>query len=125
MTLPASSNSASERCLSSAMEANACTDFERRGRIGLRGGDGHADGDDRQRAGEKYCDRDACCPPYALAAACVNGSVNTRCPVSFDHALAIAGAMGGVPGSPMPVGFSFEGTMCTSTSGISLMRSTR
>jgi len=34
-------------------------------------------------------------------------------------------AISGVPGSPMPVGFSFEGTMCTSTSGISLMRSTR
>ena len=64
-------------------------------------------------------------PPYALAAARVNGSVNTRWPVSFDQALATAGAIGGMPGSPMPVGFSVDGTMCTSTSGISLMRSTR
>ena len=39
----------------------------------------------------------------------MNGSVNTRCPVSFDHALAMAGAMGGMPGSPMPVGFSVDG----------------
>ncbi len=35
-----------------------------------------------------------------------------------------AGATGGVPGSPTPVGFSFEGTICTSICGISLILST-
>jgi hypothetical protein len=39
--------------------------------------------------------------------------------------LATAGAIGGTPGSPTPLGFSFERTIVTSTSGISLMRSER
>ena len=45
-------------------------------------------------------------------------------PVSCAIALATAGAMGGVPGSPTPVGALVEGTMCTSIFGIWLMRST-
>jgi len=47
---------------------------------------------------------------------------------SFADSLAmfyLAGAIGGVPGSPTPVGALPEGTMCTSTArGMSLMRST-
>ena len=54
-----------------------------------------------------------------------NGSVPRPGRSSFGQALATAGPIGGTPGSPTPVGFSVDGTMCTSTSGISLMRSTR
>ena len=47
-----------------------------------------------------------------------------RClPVAAAMALATAGAAGGTPGSPMPVGAALEGTICTSTTGISWMRS--
>ena len=40
-------------------------------------------------------------------------------------ALQTAGAIGGVPGSPTPVGGPSAATMCTSTVGIALMRSAR
>ena len=54
-----------------------------------------------------------------------NGSVRRRIPVAARTALATAGAIGGVPGSPTPEGGLLEGTMCTSTCrGMSLMRST-
>jgi len=39
------------------------------------------------------------------------GSRRTRCPVSWKNALATAGAIGGTPGSPTPVGASPDGTM--------------
>jgi hypothetical protein len=52
------------------------------------------------------------------------GSLRSRLPVSLNSALAKAGASGGRPGSPRPVGGSFEGTMCTSTCGMSFMRAT-
>ena len=51
------------------------------------------------------------------------GSRRSRCFVSAKIALATAGAIGGVPGSPIPVGASALGTTCTSTSGISRIRS--
>jgi len=47
------------------------------------------------------------------------------CPVMAASALATAGAMGGVPGSPTPEGALVDATMCTSTSGMASMRSTR
>src|SRR4029077_13663363 len=54
-----------------------------------------------------------------------NGSVCSRIPVAARTALATAGAIGGVPGSPTPEGGFVEGTMCTSIArGMSLMRST-
>ena len=40
-----------------------------------------------------------------------NGSRRTRWPVSWKNAFATAGAMGGTPGSPTPVGAAPEGTM--------------
>jgi len=43
-------------------------------------------------------------------------------PLAAAIALATAGANGGTPGSPMPVGLDAEATICTSTFGISLMR---
>ena len=44
-------------------------------------------------------------------------------PVAEKIALATAGAMGGVPGSPMPLGFSVLGTIWTSTTGmLSILR---
>ena len=42
-----------------------------------------------------------------------------RLPVAAKTAFVTAGAIGGVPGSPTPPGFSLLGTMWTSTSGIS------
>lgn len=51
------------------------------------------------------------------------GSLRIRLPVSAKTALATAGAIGGVPGSPTPPGGSALGMMWTSTTGISLMRS--
>ncbi len=52
-----------------------------------------------------------------------NGSDRSRFPVAAKMALEIAGATAGTPGSPTPVGASAEPTMCTSTFGMSLMRS--
>ena len=51
-------------------------------------------------------------------------ALRRRLPVAAASALATAGAIGGTPGSPTPVGLAVDGTMCTSTVGISLMRST-
>jgi hypothetical protein len=52
------------------------------------------------------------------------GSRRMRFPVAAKIALHTAGAMGGTPGSPQPVGAASLCTMCTSTVGISFMRST-
>ena len=46
------------------------------------------------------------------------GRLRRRLPVRAAIALAKAGASGGRPGSPAPVGGSAEGTMCTSTCGM-------
>jgi hypothetical protein len=54
-----------------------------------------------------------------------NGKRRTRWPVSLNTAFATAAASGGTPGSPTPVGSAWLGTMCTSTRGMSSMRSTR
>jgi hypothetical protein len=53
------------------------------------------------------------------------GSERTGEPVAARIAFATAGAMGGVPGSPTPVGASVLGTMYVSMTGISLIRSIR
>ena len=50
------------------------------------------------------------------------GSRRTRLPVAAKIALATAGATGGTPGSPTPVGCSVLGTMYTSIAGDSNMR---
>ena len=52
------------------------------------------------------------------------GSLRIRFPVAANTALATAGARGGTPVSPMPPGSPLLGTMCTSTSGASLIRRT-
>ncbi len=54
-----------------------------------------------------------------------NGNRVAITPVSARHALATAGAVGGTPGSPTPVGAASDLTMTTSTAGISAMRSDR
>ena len=51
-----------------------------------------------------------------------SGNLRKRFPVAAAIAFASAGAIGGTPGSPTPVGFSVDGTMWTSIGGISLMR---
>jgi hypothetical protein len=56
--------------------------------------------------------------PYAI------GSRRVGVPVSASKALATAGAIGGTPGSPMPVGRWAEGMICVSTAGMSLIRTT-
>ena len=53
------------------------------------------------------------------------GSRRGRSIPSRAIALATAGPIGGTPGSPTPVGFSADGRIVTSTSGIWLMRSER
>src|SRR5690606_2322731 len=50
--------------------------------------------------------------------ALLNGRSCTGLPLSCAMALATAGAIGGVPGSPTPVGALADGTMCTSIFGI-------
>jgi hypothetical protein len=52
------------------------------------------------------------------------GSLRSRLPVAAKIALATAGIMVGVLASPIPPGAAWLGTMCTSTTGISSMRST-
>jgi len=61
----------------------------------------------------------------AVQAASFSGNVRNRWPLAMNRALATAGAMTGVAGSPTPVGGSADATMCTSTRGIRSMRSTR
>jgi len=53
------------------------------------------------------------------------GRMRSRLPVAAKTALATAGPTGATPGSPTPVGASGDCTICTSTFGISSMRSTR
>src|ERR1041385_5399419 len=53
------------------------------------------------------------------------GNFLIRFPFSAKIAFATAGAIGGVAGSPTPPCESVEGTMCTSTLGISASRSIR
>jgi hypothetical protein len=52
-----------------------------------------------------------------------SGNSRTCLPVALKRALATAGATGGTPGSPTPVGCSVGETIWTSTFGMSLMRS--
>jgi hypothetical protein len=52
------------------------------------------------------------------------GSLRSRLPVAAKIAFATAGMMVGVLASPIPPGAAWLGTMCTSTTGISSMRST-
>jgi hypothetical protein len=52
------------------------------------------------------------------------GRTRSRLPVAANTALATAGPIGATPGSPTPVGASDDDTICTSTFGISSMRST-
>jgi hypothetical protein len=51
------------------------------------------------------------------------GSLRMRLPVAANMALQTAGAMHGVPGSPMPPIGASLGTKCVSTTGISFIRS--
>jgi len=52
------------------------------------------------------------------------GSLRNRLPVTAKMALATAGTMEGVLASPIPPGAAWLGTICTSTTGISSIRST-
>ncbi len=58
-------------------------------------------------------------------ASILSGSSRTRRPVAANTAFAIAGAIGGVPASPIPPGVSAPSMMCTSISGASDMRAIR
>ncbi len=53
------------------------------------------------------------------------GKVRSRVPVAAKIALQIAGATNATAGSPMPPGVSSLSSRCTSSSGSSLLRSTR
>src|SRR5437773_2521252 len=54
----------------------------------------------------------------------VSGALRTRAPVAAKIAFDSAGRIVVVPGSPRPVGYSVDGTTCTSTSGTSLSLNT-
>jgi hypothetical protein len=54
----------------------------------------------------------------------LEGQFAHRLAVSRATALAKAGASGGRPGSPMPVGASSLGTVCTAICGMAVMRGT-
>src|SRR5881396_3236468 len=54
----------------------------------------------------------------------VSGALRTRAPVAAKIAFDSAGRIVVVPGSPRPVGYSVDGTTCTSTSGTSLILNT-
>src|SRR2546425_908644 len=54
----------------------------------------------------------------------VSGALRTRAPVAAKIAFESAGRIVVVPGSPRPVGYSVDGTTCTSTSGTSLILNT-
>ena len=71
-------------------------------------------------SGRKIFDAECC----SATQASLNGSSRNGLPVSRAMALANAGASGGRPGSPMPVGGSALGTMCTAICGMSVMRGT-
>ena len=64
-------------------------------------------------------------PPARTRVAQASGSVRIRRRVAAKMAFATAGAIGGVAGSPTPVGGSREATIATSISGVSLMRKSR
>src|ERR1700738_374413 len=81
-------------------------------------------GGDRQEDDERQ--KDAHGPsPQAKRSWRSSGSFRTRLPVAAKTALASAGAVTAVPGSPMPPGGSPFRTRCTSIAGVSLIRSTR
>jgi hypothetical protein len=61
-------------------------------------------------------------PPCNQAS--LNGSSRSGLPVRRAMAFAKAGASGGRPGSPTPVGASALGTMCTAIAGMSVIRAT-
>src|SRR5213596_1596488 len=54
----------------------------------------------------------------------VSGALRTRAPVAAKIAFDSAGRIVVVPGSPRPVGYSVDGTTCTTTSGTSLILNT-
>ena len=67
----------------------------------------------RPRPAVRAASRPSRPPPrqLALRLSKSNGSERRRFPVAAKMAFATAGATGGTPGSPTPVGFSPEGTM--------------
>src|SRR5438445_13826859 len=63
--------------------------------------------------------------PHAERSCFSSGSLRMRLPVAAKTALASAGAVTAVPGSPIPPGFSKLRTRCTSIAGASLIRNVR
>src|SRR5262249_9551351 len=73
-------------------------------------GDGDAHGE-AQNGGGRDARGDECARHAAPSVR--NGRLRKRLPVALNSALAIAGASGGTPTSPMPPDFSLLGTMWT------------
>ncbi len=64
--------------------------------------------------------------PFGHTSFCLPmGSLRRRTPVAAKIALVIAGTMGEVPGSPVPVGAASLSTMVTLISGVSRIRAMR
>src|SRR6267143_4250065 len=92
-------------------------------RIGHRSGLAATAGD-RQDDDERHKDAHGV-SPQAERSWRTRGSFRIRLPVAAKTALASAGAVTAVPGSPIPPGFSKLRTRCTSIAGASLIRSVR
>src|SRR5216684_4816387 len=89
----------------------------RRGFAAAAGCDGYED-DERQKDTHDVS-------PHAERSCFSSGSLRMRLPVAAKTALARAGAVTAVPGSPIPPGASKLRTRCTSIVGVSFIRSTR
>ena len=113
ITFPASSKSATERALASAMDSNS--EAGRSARLLLcarRGGEG--DRREQDASGKRYSSKKPSHERLPDDGAAWKGSWRTGWPVSFRQALATAGPIGGTPGSPTPVGASVDGMTATS-----------
>src|SRR5215813_4137635 len=105
------------------MGDDACDRFEE-GRIRGRRRRAARTGGAQKNDGERHNDaHDG--SPQAERSCCSSGSLRTRLPVAAKTALASAGAVTAVPGSPIPPGASPFRTRCTSMAGDSFIRSTR
>ena len=76
-------------------------------------------------AGRHECRPDGSDAPRRRYTFSPKGSLVSHLPVAAAMAFATAAATGATPGSPTPVGFALDATICVSTFGISSKRSTR
>ena len=124
MTLPISVNKAAERAAGSAIDANAAGSCKVAG-VGMTVAGMTVRASSTVGSAAAATSRVESIAAHHAFSGWAKGNRVTTLPVSLRQALATAGAIGGRPGSPMPVGFSVDLMIATSTSGISPMRKLR